>query len=209
MATQGLDIEVLNMRLQNLEWRLRATLIAWVVSLVMVVVLVAASQRTTSQPTVVRARAVEVVDETGRARIVLSADRVPGSPERRPGVTGIWLLDPSGRQLAKLTAAANGSSSLSYSDPTRPLQYGTFSLDGLILSDTAGKGRIQFMPDGISVWDSRRRMRVLFALQGNGDAGLTLFDPTGNLRIAVDVDHHGKPGLTVFDTTGRKLFGAP
>ncbi len=207
MATQGL--EALNVRVQNLEWRLRVTLVAWVVSLIVVVVLVAASQRTTSQPTVVRARAVEVIDETGRARIVLSADRVPGTSEPRPGVTGIWLLDRAGRQLTQLSAASNGSSSLSFSDPARPLQFGTFNLDGLILSDTAGKGRIQLMPDGLSVWDRGRRMRVLFALQGSGDAGLTLFDPTGKLRIALDVDHHGKPGLSVFDTTGRKLFGAP
>ncbi len=203
------EFEVIRARLEKVERRLRMTLVGWVVSLVMLVLVGGASQYATSQPTVLRARSLEVVDQMGRARIVLSVDRVPGSSESRPGVSGIWLLDDTGRHLATLGSTPNGSSSLSFNDPARPLQFGTLSLDGLILSDTKGTGRIQVSFDGLSLWDPGRRMRILLALHADESVGLTLFDPAGHLRTALDVDDDGSPGLTLFDGAGRRLYGAP
>ncbi len=203
------ELDVIRARLENVERRLRVTLVAWVGSIVALVLLGVAAQHATSQPTVLRARSLEVVDEQGMARVVLSVDRIPGSSESRPGVSGIWLLDATGRHLATLNSAANGYSSLSFSDPARPLQFGTLSLEGLILSDGKGTGRIQLSSDGLSLWDTRRRMRILLALQADSGVGLTFFDLTGNLRTALDVDHHGRPGLSLFDGDGRRLFGAP
>ncbi len=203
------EVEAIQARLQTVERRLRLTLMGWVVSFVILVLLGAAAQHATSQPTVLRARSLEVIDDAGRARIVLSADSVPGEPEAQPGVSGLWLLDAMGRPLASLSSAPNGYSSLSFNDPIRPLQFGTFSLDGLILSDTNGRGRIQLIPDGLSLWDKGRRMRILLALQSDGGAGLTIFDAMGLVRTALDVDHHERPGLGLFDRAGQTLFKAP
>ncbi len=203
------ELDVIHARLEKAERRLRMTLVGWVGSLVALVLLGAGVQHATSQPTALRVRSLEVVDEQGLARIVLSVDRVPGEGEVRPGVSGIWLLDASGRRLATLGSAPNGFPSLSFSDPARPLPFGTLSLEGLILSDREGTGRVQLSSDGLSLWDTGRRMRILLALQVDRGVGLTFFDPVGKLRSALDVDHHGRPGLTLFDGTGRRLFGAP
>ncbi len=203
------ELDVVRTRLEKVENRLRMTLVGWVVSLIALVLLGAAVQHATSQPLVLRARSLEVVDEQGLARIILSADRVPGQSEARPGVSGIWLLDASGRHLATLNSAPNGFSSLSFRDPTRPLQFGTLTLEGLMLSDGKGTGRVQLSSDGLSLWDTGRRMRILLALQADRGVTLTFFDPVGNLRTALDVDHHGRPGLTLFDGAGRRVFGAP
>ncbi len=203
------ELDVIHARLEKAERRLRMTLVGWVGSLVALVLLGAGVQHATSQPTALRVRSLEVVDEQGLARIVLSVDRVPGESEVRPGVSGVWLLDASGRRLATLGSAPNGFSSLSFSDPARPLQFGTVSLDGLILSDLRGRGRIQLSSDGLSLWDTGRRMRILLALHADESVGLTLFDPAGNLRTALDVDDDGSAGLAFFDGAGRRLFGAP
>ncbi len=203
------ELEVISARLEKVERRLRMILGGWVVSFVALVLLGGASQYATSQSTALRVRSLEVVDQQGLARIVLSVDRVPGDSEVRPGISGIWLLDARGRPLATLSSAPNGSSSLSFNDPRRPLQFGTVSLDGLILSDLRGRGRIQLSSDGLSLWDTGRRMRILLALHADESVGLTLFDPAGNLRTALDVDDDGNPGLTFFDGAGRRLFGAP
>ncbi len=207
METQ--ELKAIHTRLEKLERRVRMTLAGWVVSLAVIVLLGAASQHAASQPAVLRVRSLEIVDQEGRPRIVLSADQVPGRSELRPGVTGIWLLDTSGRHRAMLSTTPDGFASLSFADPARPQQVGTFSLDGMILSDTAGRGRIQFIPDGLGIWDTGRRMRVSLALDPDGGAGLTLFDSAGKPRVALDVEEDARPGLTLFDEAGRKLFHAP
>ncbi len=203
------EFEVIRARLEKVECRLRVALVGWVVSVVALVLLAAGVQHATSQPTALRVRSLEVVDEQGLARIALSVDRVPGESEVRPGVSGIWLLDTAGRHLAALGSAPNGFSSLSFNDPARPSQFGALSLDGLILSDRKGTGRVQLSFDGLGLWDTGRRLRMLLAIGADNGVGLTFFDPTGRLRNALDVDHHGKPGLTLLDGSGRELFGVP
>lgn len=206
MASQEFD--AIHARLEKLERRLRVTLVGWVLSLVVLVLLGATAQRAISQPTVLRARSLEIVDQTGQARIVLSVDRIPGRSDVRPGVSGIWLLDAAGKPRARLSSADDGSFSLSFSDPARP-QFSTLSLDGFILSDTTGKGRIQLIPDGLSLWDTGRRMRILLAIDADGGAGLTLFDGAGKPRAALDVEQGGSPGLTLFDGVGQTVFKTP
>jgi len=203
------EFEVIRAQLEQMKRRLRVALVGWGVSVVALGLLAGGVQPATSQPTVLRVRALEVVDEQGVVRIVLSADRVPGESEGGIRVAGMWLLDPAGRELATLGSTANGFASLSFRDPARPSQFGTLSLDGLILSDLKGTGRIQLASDGVSLWDSERRMRMLLAIYSDNGVGLTFFDPTGRLRNALDVHHDGKPALTLFDGTGQKLFGAP
>ncbi len=203
------ELEVFRARLEKVECRLRIAVVGWVVSVVALVLLAAGVQHATSQPTALRVRSLEVVDEHGLARIAMSVDRVPGEVEVRPGVSGVWLLDTAGRPLAVLRAVPTGFSSLSFHDPARPSQIGALSLDGLILSDQMGTGRVQLSFDGLGLWDSERRMRMLLAIDSDNGVGLTFFDPAGRLRNALDVDHHGKPALTLFDGAGQRLFRAP
>lgn len=202
------ELSAIQLRLRALERRQRFTIIGWVASLVLVL-LGAATAQVASQPEVLRARGLEIVDQSGKTRIVLSVDRVPGMTSGQPGVAGLWILDGLGTHVAALSASPTGVTSLTFLDPAHPLQFGGVSLDGLILSDRKGRGRVQMSSDGMSLWDVGRRMRVSLALYEDQSVGLTLFDPTGKLRGALDVNHHGIPGLTLFDSAGQRRFGAP
>ncbi len=202
------DLRSIQQCLRTLERRQRFTLIGWVSSLV-IVLLGAVAAQVFSQPEVLRARGLEIVDDAGKVRIALSVDRVPGMPSGQRGISGVWIMDGSGTHLAALNSTPAGVASLTFLDPAHPLQFGGVSLDGLIISDRKGRGRVQVSPDALSVWDVGRRMRLLLALHEDQDVGLTLFDPTGRLRGALDVNHHGSPALTLFDSTGQKRFSAP
>ncbi len=202
------ELQAIQHRLHTLERRQRLTLIGWVGSLV-VVLLGAAAAQVFSQPEILRARGLEIVDDAGKVRIALTVDRVPGMPSGQRGVSGVWIMDGSGTHLAALNSTPAGAASLTFLDPAHPLQFGGVSLDGLIISDRKGRGRVQVSPDGLGLWDVGRRMRLLLALHEDQDVGLTLFDPTGRLRSALDVNHHGSPALTLFDSTGQRRFSAP
>ncbi len=202
------DLRSIQQCLRTLERRQRFTLIGWVSSLVIVLVGAVAAQ-VFSQPEVLRARGLEIVDDAGKVRIALSVDRVPGMPSGQRGISGVWIMDGSGTHLAALNSTPAGVASLTFLDPAHPLQFGGVSLDGLIISDRKGRGRVQVSPDGLGLWDVGRRVRLLLALDENQDVGLTLFDPTGRPRGALDVNHHGNPTLTLFDSAGQKRFSAP
>ena len=63
-----------------------------------------------SQPTILRARALEIVDDRGRVRAAILVH----GPETVNGVTYpetvlLRLIDPKGGPVVKLTAAANGA----------------------------------------------------------------------------------------------------
>jgi len=128
------ESELLLARVERLERRLRVAVVGWVVSIATVVVLGVAVQAI-SQPEVLRARRIEVVDTAGRARIVLGV-----LPD---GSLGLGLWDAAGRPRIGLGVAPDRSPALG-------------------LSDAAGRPRIGLvvLPDGspvLGLWDAARR----------------------------------------------------
>ncbi len=80
------ETQILRIRLHALERRLRVMSAAWTASLVLVALVGIVVQQAASQSSVLRVRALEVVDASGRPRIYLSTLR--GWPE-------IGILDTS------------------------------------------------------------------------------------------------------------------
>ena len=68
------EFAVLQSRFQKVEWRLRLVLAAWMVSIVVLVLLGIVVQRASSQPGILKARALDIIDAAGQTRITLYAD---------------------------------------------------------------------------------------------------------------------------------------
>ena len=148
------EFRVLHARLSCVERRLRMVVLVWVLSVVGLVLLGVVVQRASSQPAVLRARTFEVVDATGRARLVLTV--FEGEPELR-------LLDIAGRSRLTLDIF-EGEPGLRLWDATGKSRLTLSMFEGqpsLLFRDRAGKARI-----------------VLTTGEGSM---LRLYDPSGRL----------------------------
>jgi hypothetical protein len=99
---QGQDSEALSRRLNALELRWRVTTAAWAVSVIAFGVLGIWPQRAASQSDVIRARRIEVVDASGKLRILIETNNC-GSE--------LWMQDDTGRRSVQLVACSGGSGS--------------------------------------------------------------------------------------------------
>ncbi len=77
-----MEIQDLRQRLALLEHRQRMTLVAWLVSVIGLFALFAGAQRAPSQESVIKAREFDLVDETGRNRIIVGLDGL-----KRPNIS--------------------------------------------------------------------------------------------------------------------------
>jgi len=84
------DVEVLQARLSEMERRFRAMSSAWLVGAVAVLVLGIGAQQAASQSQVLNVRELNVLDQSGRARISLGFGATSGRP-------AIWLYDEAGK----------------------------------------------------------------------------------------------------------------
>jgi hypothetical protein len=160
-AMEQPNYEALRTRLHAVEGRLRFVVVAWLLSVVVVMLFGVGVQRAASQSDVLRARRIEVVDSTGRPRIVLALSPQDGSP-------GLVLLNEAGRIRVSLALLPGGAS-------------------GLVLSDGAGRERISLsvLPSGASglaLLDAAGGTRAMFTLlPSDGSPGLVLFDAAGRV----------------------------
>jgi hypothetical protein len=102
------EFEVLVARVEKLEQRVRVVVAGWVLSVTAFVILGVTVQQATSQPEVLRARHILVVDAAGRPRIGLTV-----GPDGRPAV---GLQDATGRPRIALSVAPDGGPVLGLHD---------------------------------------------------------------------------------------------
>ncbi len=102
------DLEALRLRLERVERRLRFAAVAWVAGVLVVILLGVAVQQAISQPEVLRARRLEVVDTAGRVRAAL------GMASDGSSALGLW--DATGRVRIAIVVDPDGSPGLSLHD---------------------------------------------------------------------------------------------
>ncbi len=180
------EFDKLHTQVRTVERRLRLVVTGWILSLVAFVLLGLWVQQAISQPSVLRARRLEITDDAGQSRIAMDAvGQRPsvwlsdGSGKRRlglavipPGVPVLWLLDPEERKRIELSVLPDGAGAL-------------------VLSDGPGRSRI---------W---------LNVGADGTPSLSLSEFLARPRILLKVLDDGRPGLWLFDTTGRIRFSAP
>lgn len=135
MATaEGQEFEILRERLERLERRMRVVVAGWVLSVAVFVLLGVTVQQAVSQPEVLRARRIDVVDAAGRIRIMLAVT---------PDGSVLAFSDAAGRQPITLGVLSDGSSALGFADAAgrKRIMLGVLSegSPGLGLLDAAGR----------------------------------------------------------------------
>jgi hypothetical protein len=111
-------VSILHARLSRVERRIRAIITLWALSLFAMMLLGVLVQRAASQPPVVRARSIEIVDRVGIERLLLSITS--------DGTPGLRMRDAKGKVRLELSVDSRG----------RP---------GLVLADDSGKTRAVFV----------------------------------------------------------------
>ncbi len=154
-------VEGMEARLSRIEQRLRLVQWGWVFTVVALMLLGIGARQVSSEPAVVRARAVEVLDEAGHTRIGLDV---------RYGIALLRLTDPAGRSRAEFAVFPDG-------------------FPGIALSDAEGRGRIRLSvgPNGEpGLWfsDWLERPRIGLKVLSTGVPRIWLFDPaTGQVSF--------------------------
>lgn len=108
-TTESPEVEILRARLERLERRMRVVVAGWVLSAVVFVLLGVAVQQAVSQPEVLRARRIEVVDAAGRASIMLGV-----TPDGK--VPLLLFFDATGETRGLLGMTLNGGLQLRFND---------------------------------------------------------------------------------------------
>jgi hypothetical protein len=134
-TAEGQEFEILRARLQRLERRVLVVTLGWVLSVATFVLLGVAVQQAVSQPEVLRARRIEVVDAAGRLRILLGV-----LPD---GTPMLGLSDAARRLRIGLAVHPNGLAQLTLGDAAGRTRISlALLLDGtpsLFLQDAAGR----------------------------------------------------------------------
>lgn len=154
------ELEALRARLDRVERHLRIVRWAWLLGAAAVAVLgasagQAAPQQAATQPAVVRARAVEVVDEAGRTRIELAV---------RHGIGMLQVADASGHARLGMLVFPDGVALLQ-------------------LQDTRGRTRLRVSvgaegEPGLWMFDPLERHRLGLKVLAPGVPRIWLFDGT-------------------------------
>lgn len=134
-TTESPEVEILRARVERLERRMRMVVAGWVVSVAVFVLLGVAVQQAVSQPEVLRARRMEVVDAAGRVRIALTV-----LPD---GSAALALGDAAGQGRITFNVAPDGSAGLGFQDAAGRsrilLGVAPDGSPGLALGDAAGR----------------------------------------------------------------------
>lgn len=184
------EIATLKGRLNHLERRARLQFVGWAVFSLMLLVLSIGTTRSGAQPTILRARAFELVDASGRPMAYLMTTSA-GDPS-------LSLLDQSGRDRVVLSTL-RGQPRLSFRDSSGNSRIYLFTSEttapvgntGLILSDSADRNRVQL------------------TIQQDGSPLFVLKDSRGLPRVFLAMSQNSGPGLLIVDENGRRLFRAP
>jgi len=180
------EFDKLYTQMRIVERRLRLIVTGWILSLVAFLLIGLWVQAATSQPSILRARRLEITDDTGQARIAFDVI------QKRPS---IWLRDESGKRRLGLAVA----------------QYGVPVL-WLLDSEERKRIEISVLPDGagaLVLSDGPGRSRLWLNVTAEGTPALSLSEPLARPRILLKVLDDGTAGLWLFDTTGRIRFSAP
>ncbi len=147
-------VEGMDARLSRIERRLCVVQWGWVFTMVALMLLGIGARQVSSQPAVVRGRAVEVVDESGHTRIGLDV---------RYGIALLRMADPGGRSRVELAVFPDG-------------------LPGVQLADADGRARIRLSVSTVGepeLWllDRLERPRIGLKVLSTGVPRIWLFDP--------------------------------
>jgi len=171
-TTESPEVELLRSRVDKLEQRVRMVVMGWVLGVTVFLLLGVAVRQAISQPEVLRARRIEVVDAAGRARISLLV-----APD---GNYAQFLLQGAAGESIGLAVFADRTLSLSLADATRVrLQLALHRFpdgSGLTLYDAAGEKRI------VLALSNLRQTLPPYKFV-NGPPSLMLYDAAGRLRF--------------------------
>ncbi|HET6781607.1 MAG TPA: hypothetical protein VFH67_05900, partial [bacterium] len=150
--------------LHKVERRLAVISGAFILSVVLLLVFGLVVPRARSQSQVVRARGFEIVDASGRLRILL--DAVNNKPS-------LWFFDSAGRRRLGLTVSA-------------------LDAPALVLSDDQGHSRIALSVGTeraaeVRLTDSNGRPRIGVWITNRNEPGVWLFDDLARARIGLKV----------------------
>ncbi len=154
------EVEILRVRVERLERWMRIVVVGSVLSVAVFMLLGVAAQQTVSQSEVLRARRIEVVDTTGRPRMVLALSPQDGSP-------ALVMLNAAGRTRVSLAILPRGAS-------------------GLVVSDAAGRERISLssVPSGgagLALLNVTGGTRAMFTTLPSGPPVLVLYNAEGGV----------------------------
>jgi hypothetical protein len=232
VAMEHQEFDILRARVERLERRMRVVVAGWVLSVAVFVLLGVAVQQAISQPEVLRARRIEVVDAAGRERIGLDVNPEGNARMQFLDVRGrtrmflttdgpgIALFDEAGDILLAISlgfrgssptimlrdAAARGSSSIALSAGSGG--------PSLTFRDLSGRSRFFLFTsnDGKSLLelsDSAERPRVGISLDSDGMPLVSLRDASGLPRLALRLSQEWGPGLFMMNENGRTIFRIP
>lgn len=172
------DVQVLRTRVEALEKRLQHARLAAGLLIILglgSVVAMKDGARAQARAEVIRVRAVVIVDEDGRDRVVIGAP-VPDPKEgkRRSSSTGIVINDPDGHERFGLGVKADGSVSMGFDAP-------------------AGVG------------DPRNRERLTMAVNSSGLAELRVLDNRTRMQARLSTSKAGPAHLQFLDWSEKGL----
>ncbi|MGH7571533.1 MAG: hypothetical protein ACREMK_06785 [Gemmatimonadota bacterium] len=190
-----------------------------VLALALAVVLVAAWQPVSNDDEIT-VRRINVVDEAGQVRLVISGD-LPDpiargqQVERSISPAGILWFDEDGNESGGLVTAPTGGGGKQRGiifdfthQPTDAVSVGTIEsgdgevwMAGLMVHD-----RLPYEPGEIGTSQGKRR--ILLGTQ-NQDAGLVILDPQERERIRIGVGPDGTAGIEILNEEGEIVYRAP
>ncbi len=178
------ELAALKTQVYKLEWRLRCAFIGWATSFTILVLLGVLVQHVASQPSVLRARTLSIVDDKGRVRIALDASSAFGEPN-------IQLRDEAGKTRLWLIVYSN--------TPVVQLQ----DEEGHIRFELSSRGDVTHLQLGIG-----RGARV--SLLATSFGTLLSFSDDVRQRFELHVPVNDAPTMRMFDSTGRvPVWSAP
>ncbi len=109
---QRCDANALQAEPERRKRRLRAVALGCILGFIVLVLFGVIARQAASQPSVVRAQRIEIVDNQGHVRIILEVDSVTNS-------SILSLKDRQGKERTLLAVLPDGSSEIAFRDPTQ------------------------------------------------------------------------------------------
>ncbi len=178
------ELPALKARVYKLEWRLRCAFIGWAMSIAILALLGVLVQHVASQPSVLRARTLNIVDDKARVRIVLDTSSTFGEPNIQlrdeAGKTRLWLtiagVTPSDAPVVQLLDEAGKIQfELAASESLTQLQMGVGRGARVSLS-ASPTGTLLNLRD-----DVRQRFELYVPV--NDAPTMRMFDSTGRVPV--------------------------
>jgi ABC-type amino acid transport substrate-binding protein len=140
-----------------------------------------------SSERVTRTTGLEIVDQHGRPRLVLSVDAA--------GSARMSALDRNGRMRAGLFVRPDGASGITFWNSRERLR----TMIGAAAEGTPFVG----------LWDTGDRLRAEISIASDGTPGLSFWDTDDRVRLLIGTRNDGAPTVALLDSDGDPVWTAP